>query len=379
MMTSRLKIGLMSDVHLGHDKTTTGFIVDNLYKAFPDNETTGELDIIWIAGDLFDRLLNLPSTAVACINEWVHNFLRMCKKRDIVVRVLEGTPSHDWKQPQLMVDINVNSKINADLEYVTDLSIHHIEKFGIDVLYVPDEWRAKNIDTWVEVQQLLSEHKLDKVDFSIMHGCFTYQIPPNIVDMFETHDTEHYLGITRHLVFIGHIHHHSQYKNIMAAGSFDRLRHGEEEDKGHIRVTVEPDGNYTAKFMVNHGAKKYITLDFTKRPLDDIFRELDALVADLPEDSHVRLQADTDDAVFRAGTDIKSRYPTIHISFKSNQRKEKIQPIVTRETIKTVNLSPSTIYTMMSKNLSENHGAIAVKATHLLKEIIDEYSESRIT
>lgn len=376
-MNSRLNIGVMSDVHLGHDKTNSAFIVRNLFKAFPDNETTGELDLIWIAGDLFDKLLSLPSNAVAPIQMWMHAFLRMCKKRDIVLRVLEGTPSHDWKQPQLMMDINENSGIMADLEYITDLSIHRIERFGIDVLYVPDEWRAKNIDTWVEVQDLLKEKGLDKVDFSIMHGCFTYQIPPNIVDLFETHDTENYLSITRHLVFIGHIHQHSRYKRIMAAGSFDRLRHGEEEEKGHIRVTVETDGNFTAKFLVNHGAKRYDTLDFTKRPLDEVYRELDDLVANLPTDSHIRLQADTDDAVFRAGTDIKTRYSKIHISFKSNQRKEKIQPIVSRDVIKSVNLSPSTIFTMMSKNLTENHSAIAAQATTLLKEILDEYTESR--
>lgn len=363
----------MSDVHLGHDKTRTEFIVENLLNAFPDNETTGELDLIWIAGDLFDRLLSFPTDSVTAISSWAYQFLTMCAKRDIVVRVLEGTPSHDWKQPKFMVEVNENANIGADLKYLPELCIEHIDRFGIDVLYVPDEWRAKNIDTWVEVQDLLKEHNLEKVDFSIMHGCFTYQIPPNIVDMFETHDAENYLGITRYLIFIGHIHQHSQYKRIMAAGSFDRLRHGEEEDKGHIRATIEPDGNYTATFVVNPRAKRYLTLDYTKQSLDDVYRQLDALVPELPEDSHIRLQADTDDAVFRAGADIKSRYKNINLSFKSNQRKQKIEPIVTREVIKSVNLSPSTILTMMEANLNKNHAHVAKQATSVLKEIIDEY------
>ena len=373
MMNSRLKVGVMSDVHLGHDKTKTEFIVENLLNAFPDNETTGELDLIWIAGDLFDRLLSFPTDSVTAISSWAYRFLTMCAKRDIVVRVLEGTPSHDWKQPKFMVEVNENAGIGADLKYLPELCIEHIERFGINVLYVPDEWRAKNIDTWVEVQDLLKEHNLEKVDFSIMHGCFTYQIPPNIVDMFETHDAENYLGITRYLIFIGHIHQHSQYKRIMAAGSFDRLRHGEEEDKGHIRATIEPDGNYTATFVVNSNAKRYITLDYTKQSLDDVYRQLDALVSELPEDSHIRLQADTDDAVFRAGSDIKNRYKNINLSFKSNQRKQKIEPIVTREVIKSVNLSPSTILTMMEASLNKNHAHVAKQATSVLKEIIDEY------
>lgn len=373
MMNSRLKVGVMSDIHLGHDKTRTEFIVDNLYKAFPDNETTGELDLIWIAGDLFDRLLSLPHISVSSINLWAHSFLYMCKKRDIVVRVLEGTPSHDWKQPKFLIDINENTGMGVDLKHITELSIEHIERFAIDVLYVPDEWRAKNIDTWVEVQDLLRVHGLEKVDFSIMHGCFTYQIPANIVDMFETHDAENYLGITRYMVFIGHIHQHSQYKRIMAAGSFDRLRHGEEEPKGHIRAIIEPDGNFEATFIENKGAKRYDTLDYTGVPLDDVYRQLDALVPEMPKGSHVRLQADTQDSVFSAGSDIKARYEDINISFKSNQRKQKIEPIVTREVIKSVNLSPSTIITMMGEKLAKNHAHVAEQAHSALKEIINEY------
>lgn len=374
MMNSRLKVAEMSDVHLGHDKTRTEFIVDNLYKAFPDNETTGELDLIWIAGDLFDRLLSFPQDSVSTITTWAYKFLTMCKKRDIVVRVLEGTPSHDWKQSKFLIDINENSGIGVDLKHISLLSIEYMERFNINVLYVPDEWRARNLDTWVEVQDLLRAHNLEQVDFSIMHGCFTHQIPANIVDMFETHDAENYLGITRYLIFIGHIHQYSQYKRILSAGSFDRLRHGEEEDKGHIRATIEPDGTYTAKFIVNKWAKRYVTLDFTKMSLDEVYRELDALVTEMPEHSHIRLQADTDDAVFKAGADIKTRYPGFHLSFKSNQRKQKVEPIVTREVIKSVNLSPSTIVKMMEENLNKNHGAIAQKATSTLKEIINEYT-----
>lgn len=376
MMNSRLKVAEISDIHLGHDKTNTEFIVENLYKAFPDNQTTGELDLIWIAGDLFDRLLTSPSTAMSKYYEWCSHFLRICKKYDIVVRVLEGTPSHDWKQARTMIDFNINSGINADLKHITELSIVHEEKFGIDVLYVPDEWRARNVDTWVEVQGLLREHNLEKVDFSIMHGCFAFQIPSNLLEMIEIHDAPSYLDITRYLIFIGHIHHYSQHDRIISAGSFDRMRHGEEEEKGHVRATIEPDGNYTAKFIVNRGAKRYDTIDFTGYPLDEVYRSLDILVAEIEKDSYIRLQADTDDAVFKAGADIKERYKSLNISYKSNQKKDKIKPIVTKEAIKTVNLSPSTILTMMTERLEKNHPpTIAKEYSATLKEIINEYGK----
>lgn len=376
MMNSRLRIAELSDVHLGHHKTPAHHIIANLNRAFPDNDTTGQLDIIWIAGDLFDRMLNLPSDSVSAITNWASKFLMMCKRRDILVRVLEGTPSHDWKQAKLLIDINEGSNINADLKYFTELSIEYIDKFGINVLYVPDEWRTKNEQTWDEVQLLLQKHNLDKVDFSIMHGCFNYQVPVNLRDMFETHEEANYLSITRYLVFIGHIHQYSQYDRILSAGSFDRLTHGEEGDKGHIRAVVEPNGIYKAEFIVNEGAMVYKSLDYTKINLDDVYRQLDNLLPHLPKNSHIRVIADPEDAVFKAGGEIKSRYPNIHLSFKSNKRVIKVEPIVTTQIIRPLNLTKETIYKLMEESLE---GEDKTMVTSLLGELLDEYSGTSAT
>lgn len=373
MKTSRLKIGEISDIHLGHAKTPASHIVSNLLKAFPDNEDTGELDIIWIAGDLFDRRLSLPDDGVAIIKEWMHMFLRMCKKRDIVVRVLEGTPSHDWRQPRLMVEINENAEIGCDLKYIPNLEIEYIEKFGINVLYVPDEWRTENLKTWYEVKDLLKKHNLEKVDFSIMHGAFEYQIPSNIVDMFETHDAANYLGITRYLVFIGHIHTFSQYDRIISAGSFDRIQHGEEGPKGHVRAVVNKDATFTAKLVENKTAMTYKTIDCTTASLETVYKLLDTLVVKIPKHSYVRIVANTTDAVFKAGGELKERYPDISITFKSAQSKNKIKPIITKDIIKPVNLTPDTILLLMKESLETNHSKIAQEAHSRLGEIMNEF------
>lgn len=373
MKTSNLKIAEISDIHLGHAKTPASHIVKNLIKAFPDNEDTGELDIIWIAGDLFDRRLSLPDDGVSVIKEWIHVFLRMCKRRDIVVRVLEGTPSHDWKQPKLMVEINENAKIGCDIKYIPNLEIEYIEKFGINVLYVPDEWRTENIKTWYEVKDLLKKHNLEQVDFSIMHGAFRYQIPSNIVDMFETHDADNYLGITKYLIFIGHIHQFSQYKRIISAGSFDRLHHGEEEAKGHVRATVSVDGTFKARLVENKSAMTYLTIDTTGASLESVYKRLDVLVAKIPKHSFIRILADTTDSVFKSGGELKERYPDVSVTFKSNQTKVKIKPIITKDIVKPVNLSPDTILLLMKESLEQNHKKIAQEAHSRLGEIMNEF------
>src|SRR5690606_40929570 len=96
----------------------SGFIVENLRKAFPDTDETGELDLILFAGDVFDRLLSFPSTEASEAADWFMDFLAMCQRRDIVVRVLEGTPSHDWKQSSFFVGLNRNLLKPADFKYV---------------------------------------------------------------------------------------------------------------------------------------------------------------------------------------------------------------------------------------------------------------------
>src|SRR5690606_41224426 len=54
----------------------SGFIVENLRKAFPDTDETGELDLILFAGDVFDRLLSFPSTEASEAADWFMDFLR---------------------------------------------------------------------------------------------------------------------------------------------------------------------------------------------------------------------------------------------------------------------------------------------------------------
>ena len=170
MKNSKLRALLFSDVHLYHAKTKTEHIARGLHRALADNERLRDIDIIFISGDLFDRSVHMPNTDTHYVINFVCHLLEMCHKYDIELRVLEGTPSHDWKQARLIIDINANRLHPVDVRHVTVLSIEHIERFGIDVLYVPDEWGEGCAATFKEVEDLLIKHNLEKVDLSIMHA-----------------------------------------------------------------------------------------------------------------------------------------------------------------------------------------------------------------
>ena len=58
-MTNKLRIAYFSDIHLGANRTTTPEILAGLYDAFDKNQLFENIDVLIIAGDLFDRLLEV--------------------------------------------------------------------------------------------------------------------------------------------------------------------------------------------------------------------------------------------------------------------------------------------------------------------------------
>ena len=57
MIKEEIKYLVFSDVHFGHDKTPTEFIINNLNNLLSNYVDRKDIKAIFIAGDLFDRLL----------------------------------------------------------------------------------------------------------------------------------------------------------------------------------------------------------------------------------------------------------------------------------------------------------------------------------
>ena len=308
MTSKHLKVACLSDVHLGHPNTPTKTIIENLEKAFPNNNTLEEIDILFIAGDFFDRLLHLPDDNAIEIRLYIAQLLRLCVKYKIILRVLEGTPSHDWRQSKLFTHINTMAKIHADVAYFDQLGIETIEALGIDVVYIPDEWRSDPQDTYEDVVALMRKHHKRQVDFIIMHGAFNYQLPIQV--QHHTHQPEHYLPLVKQLIFIGHIHRHSHTQRIIAPGSFDRLAHGEEEPKGYVRATINQDTyDYTVTFHENPTAVTYQTLECASLNVDETLELIEHTVKPLTQPGRFRIRVQKDDAIFKGVEFLKKLYP----------------------------------------------------------------------
>lgn len=372
MMSSKLKALVFSDVHLYHDKTKTEHIVLGLRSALADTEKLRDIDIIFISGDLFDHSVFMPNKDTHFVINFIYHLLNMCAKYDIVLRVLEGTPSHDWKQSKLIIDINNNRPDPVDVKHAVNLSIEHIDRFGIDVLYVPDEWGSGCADTYQEVKQLLVEHNLEKVDLSIMHGCFNYQFPVNLVGKPDVHDEKSYLDITRYLIIIGHYHTPSNFERIYVPGSFDRLKHGEEEPKGHLEFTIFKDGAYDVKFIENKNAMVFKTFDFADIEVGEVITTLRQYLGNKTDECFIRILADKEDAVYSGIRDLKRIFPFVNFSISiKNKAKDKLVS-ETREIVRPSSLSEESILELMHARLLEKHPTIADDCLDMLRSIINE-------
>lgn len=288
----------ISDIHLGNIRTTTEFILDNLERELFSG-VISTLDLLIIAGDLFDRLLEYNHPSGGRILLFVDRLMIECSTHNVKLRVLEGTPSHDNLQNKIFDDLYATGNYTCDMKYVYTLSIEYIQDWDIRVLYVPDKIRTTVEEVYTDTLQLLKDNGLVQVDFCVMHGAFSHQLPPMAKQVYIGDD---WLKIVKHWILVGHVHFHSIYQRIAAAGSFDRLVHGEEGPKGYLMGTMNFHGNPKDDeiyFIENKGAKKYVTIDcFDDESMEDLLIKIKSIVEPLPNESYIRIRANRGNPIF---------------------------------------------------------------------------------
>lgn len=330
-----LSIASYHDVHLGHNKVPASAIIPKLMES---TFSSGELDFIIYAGDVFDRILFLRNDAVGEIHLFGIKLLTFCKKHNIVLRFLEGTPYHDNKQSNLFVYLNANYNIGCDIRHVTELSVEHIDALGINVLYVPDEWNTDPEVTYADAVAAIRNAGLEKVDHIVMHGAFEFQLPDQVL----THDSAKWLGLCYGYIFCGHIHKPVLHDRIVISGSFDRLQHNEEEPKGHYRVQCrksdirnEDYRRSRITFEVNKKATVFKTI--VVNGLDEAgakARVIEAL-SSIPKKSYVRISANGNVDLKVLGNYMVTEYPNYHWDIIDTSKIRKVTRRATKPTNRT--------------------------------------------
>lgn len=328
MNIDKIKYLVLSDIHLGHNLNKTENIVENLRRYFRVyHKEFKTLNLICIAGDIFDKLLVTSSKDFILSTEWLTELILFCKKNNIKLRILEGTPSHDWKQAKVISSIIEKLQIEIDYKYIDTLFIEKMIDWDISILYIPDEYKHKASDTYKEVRKLLKENKLSKVDIAFIHGQFHYQLP--MVQLESSHTEKEYLDIVKYYISVGHIHTHSIYERILAQGSFDRLAHNEEENKGGMLINIFKNGDMNFQFLPNNRSLIFKTIRFDNEDLEEIKNKLNETLKDIPEGSHIRLVSEHEEFFNKNLVVLKNLYPNYIIKIEKPKKKESKFKLIT--------------------------------------------------
>ena len=312
----------LSDIHLGHDKNSTENIVKNLDKFFLKyKDIIIKVRIIFISGDVFDKLLSNNNADYIIAMRWLTKLVKFCSTYSIKLRILEGTPGHDWKQVKVLYKIIEDLEIEIDFKYFEELDIEIMDDYNISILYVPDEWKPTSKEIYKDVLSKLKLYDLEKVDIAIMHGAFSYQLPDFIEGLLNPDD---YLKIVKGPIVIGHVHNRSMYKRIIVPGSFDALNHSDDDEtKGGLLITYDnTTSEFNFKYLDNIYALKFKTINV----VDKTYEELKKILSKFKkEEVHIRLLVGDDDNMSKNLLELKNMYPNIHFIIEKKNKKKKIK------------------------------------------------------
>lgn len=300
-----------SDIHLGHKRTPTSHII-NSFKTSILTQKNADIDLLFIAGDLFDKLLDLNSKEVREIIGFFNHLLDYCTTNSIKLRVLYGTPSHDHNQSEILVKLNDIRTTPADLRYFNILDIEYLPEYDKYVLYIPDEWSHSHQDIENQITDKLNILGITQVDIAILHGQFTYQVKGAFPGLF--YNENYFLSLVKGFIHIGHYHSHSYFDRIIANGSLERLAHNEEEPKGYVIVH-----NKTYSFVHNHNAYIYKTIKVTPTTT---LEKLDKQIRKYPVNSYIQLQVADDHPFAITFQELRVRYMDYHLKRKRNKSAE---------------------------------------------------------
>jgi DNA repair exonuclease SbcCD nuclease subunit len=269
MLFKGLTIG---DIHVGAGDpellNTELKIFENYIKASDD------LDMVVFTGDFFHKKLTANDIAFRYGESFFYRVLRLCAAKDILVRVIQGTTSHDHQQllnfksyEEHYDNLRVIFKVENEV-----LSFENgDETFELSILWVPEEYPE---DMKAYYSGILFDLGLEEgeaaYDLCFGHGTFDFQAWASQKQESERHiksapvfDSALFTNIIMGGTIFGHIHTRSSKGTVTYPASFSRNAHGEEGDKGFAEFSYDLNSlDYSVKFINNTLAPVFKTIDY---------------------------------------------------------------------------------------------------------------------
>ena len=288
---NKIKIACIADIHFGIHSTKK--LYEELDTIFISYISNNDIDIVFICGDLFDAKLYVNSSNTKLATAFWMKLMRVCTRKDIKVRVVGGTLSHDNDQVPLLETISQDFPV--DLKYYPQVSTEEIFP-DFKVLYLPEEYVSNGAEYYKEY---LGDNKYDMI---VGHGllkevgfCALKQESEKSISSAYMFDTNELIKCCYGPIVFGHIHEHQLIKSYaFYCGSFSRWSYCEEGDKGFLVFDYNTSKKtFDYEFIINTLATKYDTMEIKcinknneqedilfKRILDEIKMLVDGLEYD---------------------------------------------------------------------------------------------------
>lgn len=364
MKSEEINITFVSDIHLGirsiDQLEMADALADNLLPVIPDT------DIFCINGDFFDTLVVFDSHGFDPIYEVILHIFRLCQQHKVILRVLQGTFSHDRKQLDRFETFYKNNHFDFDFRCVRNIELEEIYVKGrsLRFMYVPDDMPYKSSGAVVDViTTKMNELGWEEVDYGCMHGFFDFTFPRGVSQENTIVFKESQFPFVKKVIDVGHVH---QYRvgpegKAISNGSFDRLCHGDESPKGFVKV-VDYGNTFKAHFVENKDSAFYTTLYFTDEDTDYIRKTIDDFISNLKTNRTISLRISLPNMEIIKAIKVwmTEAHPTVKYSLKKEivdkgQTFNLMSSLIANATEKRIAPTPKTLSTFIRNEIPSSY------------------------
>lgn len=222
-------------------------------------ESMEKLDVVFIAGDLFDDKISANSAHAKTVMKFITKLIKLCNSKNAKLRIIKGTESHDNKQLELLESLKNLTDCDFRLIYTVEAE-QMFDDFNI--LYIPEEYMESKTEYYKDYY--ISEG----YDLIIGHGLVDKAIWFAEKQESETTNPkapifslEELMMMCKGPVYFGHIHKPMTIDRFRYVGSYSRWAFGEQEEKGFFETHLTPKENkFKERFVINKHARQFDTV-----------------------------------------------------------------------------------------------------------------------
>lgn len=322
----------LSDIHFGNNLVPSIVMSDKLIRVvFPYLK---DIDLLILSGDITDTELSFDSLESQQVVEFFIKLYRECEKHNVTICLLRGTVSHDRNNLRTLKALHETYGFKNDLHYHETIGVTEIKHLGLRIGFLPDNLPYKTSgDAIAHLKELMFQKGWDYLDYVSFHGYAKHVVPDGMMQSDMIFDIEQFDFVKR-AIASGHVHtpshishtfENSHTVHFFYNGSFERMAHNEEEDKG--LVLIKEDGDDTEfTYIKNPYATGFHTFDlYEYKTSEEVFKVFDEKISkiDTTVPVHIRVLHPSSEIRSSLSRYVNKTYTKVVFVSKSKKSKSK--------------------------------------------------------